>query len=495
MCWPLPCPEGTYKADTGDGLELCLPCDPATTAGAASPDRSECLCARPPGGAQDGRNLPDLLFLPSTGGCVPATAEAVATRIGDEALRNSTLTRWRQHPCERGHYCEKGVRYPCPAGRFGSGEREVRPTCSGVCEAGYYCPEASTTSTEYPCGGSDRYCPEGSFEPILVPPGWYTEEERHNATRTFATLCPKGHWCLGGIRYPCPGGVFGKEEGLSSPSCTGRCAPGFYCPSGSWKPDQVKCGNASVYCPPGSDWPSKVVEGFYTTHAEPYEGLVSVLDPSNQTMSAQLVCEPGHWCSRGVKYQCPAGRFGWAYGDASPDCGGVCAAGHRCPSHPGPPSTRSTQLPCAPLDPTIVRTPGKIPDQSDPVSSYYCPAGTGNTPKRVSAGHYSVGGGPGNTTRTNQVKCERGWWCSGGVKQPCPAGTFGRTRGLTSPKCSGFCPAGFACPQASPEPIKCEPGTYSTGVAKACTRCPGAAAAGPPPGAQACVHSRSCCSF
>ncbi len=30
--------------------------------------------------------------------------------------------------------------------------------------------------------------------------------------------------------------------------------------------------------------------------------------------SAQAVCEPGFYCAAGVKYQCPAGTFGDAYG-------------------------------------------------------------------------------------------------------------------------------------------------------------------------------------
>ena len=62
----------------------------------------------------------------------------------------------RQHPCERGHWCVGGVRAACPAGRYGSGERAVDPLCSGLCAAGYYCPEASIRATQFPCGGSDR---------------------------------------------------------------------------------------------------------------------------------------------------------------------------------------------------------------------------------------------------------------------------------------------------------------------------------------------------
>lgn len=90
--------------------------------------------------------------------------------------------------------------------------------------------------------------------------------------------------------------------------------------------------------------------------------------------------------------------------------------------------------------------------------SFFCPPGTTDIgPKRVRSGYYTVGGSgaPSNDTRTNEVKCEKGYWCAGGIKQPCPVGSYGRTKMLTSARCSGVCPAGFACPEATIEPIKC----------------------------------------
>ena len=41
------------------------------------------------------------------------------------------------------------------------------------------------------------------------------------------------------------------------------------------------------------------------------------------------------------------------------------------------------------------------------------------------------------------------YYCIGGIKQPCPPGTFGATYGLHSKACSGPCRAGFTCPEAS----------------------------------------------
>lgn len=276
-----------------------------------------------------------------------------------------------------------------------------------------------------------------------------------------------------------------------------------WCASASTSPIQHKCGNSTVFCPPGSAAPTPVVsKGYYTTHAGLYEGKLSLHDPFNETMSAQLLCEPGHWCERGVKQQCQAGRFGWRHGEDRPACGGLCRAGYRCPGHPGPPSLTANPLECSEGLTTTHQNSNDhmVPKALVLASSFYCPEGTGQTPKRVSAGYYTVGGGQGNTTRTNQVRCEAGYWCSGGVKEPCPVGSFGRTRGLTSPRCSGFCPAGFACPEASVEPKLCSPGTYSAGVAKKCTLCPRASSGRDTDYSsnkrqQSCVDKRSCCGF
>ncbi|CAN0411096.1 unnamed protein product, partial [Laminaria digitata] len=41
--------------------------------------------------------------------------------------------------------------------------------------------------------------------------------------------------------------------------------------------------------------------------------------------------------------------------------------------------------------------------------------------------------------------CEPGYYCVKGARLPCPAGTFGSSSGLTSPHCSGPCPAGYYC--------------------------------------------------
>ena len=56
------------------------------------------------------------------------------------------------------------------------------------------------------------------------------------------------------------------------------------------------------------------------------------------------------------------------------------------------------------------------------------------------------------TTRTTQLHCPIGSYCVNGVRKVCPAGKYGRTKGLTTSKCSGKCLKGYNCPQESSYP-------------------------------------------
>lgn len=43
------------------------------------------------------------------------------------------------------------------------------------------------------------------------------------------------------------------------------------------------------------------------------------------------------------------------------------------------------------------------------------------------------------------MECEPGYFCIDGARLPCPAGSYGSSLGLSSPSCSGPCPAGYYC--------------------------------------------------
>lgn len=51
-------------------------------------------------------------------------------------------------------------------------------------------------------------------------------------TRSSQKLCEPGTYCREGVRRLCPPGQFGVESGLTINTCSGRCAPGFFCTAG-----------------------------------------------------------------------------------------------------------------------------------------------------------------------------------------------------------------------------------------------------------------------
>jgi hypothetical protein len=63
--------------------------------------------------------------------------------------------------------------------------------------------------------------------------------------------------------------------------------------------------------------------------------------------------------------------------------------------------------------------------------------------------------------RAEQVICEVGHWCEGGLKYECPKGYWGGTEGLNTSECSGLCFPGYYCPVASYSPRQIECGNAS----------------------------------
>lgn len=335
-------------------------------------------------------------------------------KYGDEDTRSAQL------PCEPGYFCINGYRFVCPPGTYGAESAIVHPLCSGFCREGYYCPYASTKSTEIPCGGPDFYCPRGSGTPLPVDTGYYTvggyvpssddvvpvipfdptkphfrigtdtvpatEEsaslrnhpltlappaqmefltpESHSMLRSAQVVCPKGHYCREGRKFACSAGFYGSIEGLSSEECSGICAPGYFCPEGSTTPYQHPCGGPEFYCPAGSAYPIPVNAGYYSTR-----GHVTVPGlPANTTQIQQARCEPGHYCVGGVKFQCPAGRYGSLHGETRPACEGPAEPGFFTP----PGSTSAHAYACGDVFLALVDVLSSMPFQaaiqSDPLA-------------------------------------------------------------------------------------------------------------------------------
>ena len=302
--------------------------------------------------------------------------------------------------------------------------------------------------------------------------------------------CPRGYYCLEGKRHICSAGRYGAETQMTNPACSGACAAGWYCPAGSTTPKARKCGRTDLFCPKQSSLPTPVRDGFYTIGGsdfisagdtiiggdyddekitQRYEERIRFA--SNKTRTWQVPCEPGYWCKGGIKYKCPAGRYGNESTTSSKECSGPCAAGYFC--FPG--STVPTQNECGgtlgkvlPMfgiediemgqetfsgrDITMAHhydRPTQIAEKlewsaehhvlvsllgndgvhlgratdigindyikrvSNEPSAVYCPEGSA-LPRPVRSGFYSVGGNDStNTTRLEEKICPKGWFCVG----------------------------------------------------------------------------------
>ena len=54
-------------------------------------------------------------------------------------------------------------------------------------------------------------------------------------------ICPKGFYCINGLKTRCPKGTYGNALGVSSISCSGLCRKGYHCPIGSISATQEPC--------------------------------------------------------------------------------------------------------------------------------------------------------------------------------------------------------------------------------------------------------------
>ena len=163
----------------------------------------------------------------------------------------------------------------------------------------------------------------------------------------------------------------------------------------------------------------------------------------------------GNWCPMGdysnaAKYMTDAGYYSAAvggnrmtsHGDGPCNVGYYCAAGSAiatqyiaatCPSGSYCPVGLRTALPCS------AGYYGSSTGQRLPTCSGICSAG------------YYCGAGSTSATQYTAATCPVGSYCAAGTTavQPCPAGRYGSTVGLTSAICTGACTAGYFCAAGS----------------------------------------------
>lgn len=272
-------------------------------------------------------------------------ASAVVTRIGQRIV-------------EKGYYAIDGIKYICPAGRYGAIEGLSTSLCSGYCNInGYYCPPGSISPYMKACGNSNVICPKTTIVPLLVRPGYYTSDPK-------LELCSPGkyrNWT-----------ELSKDNTIykSSIMPTSHLIPDCQlCPDGTYKPNS---GDNFIDCKPCLLIDSKstlnritcecliVLEMNYVSIYNISTDTCDIITKSEQllldekyyeknssfTRYEEYECEPGYYCVNGLRYICPAGYYGSKSREHSNtiyhNCEGKCAVGYYCPEG----STSPYALPC-----------------------------------------------------------------------------------------------------------------------------------------------------
>ncbi|KAH8050282.1 hypothetical protein JL722_11488 [Aureococcus anophagefferens] len=333
--------------------------------------------ASPGAGAVDAG--PDCPLAPRRGGRgAPARGRyALETPAGRAAYAAGSPARHCGGSCGLGAYCPRHAAPDAAVPVRGPLRRRAGPRDRGLrgalprghfCPPGTVAPRARAAAPGLPAhvrsGASrrvglrlgrprrGRVLPAGSAAPTRVRPGHYTVGastlERGNASdadadaRVAEVACEPGHYCVLGVKTPCPPGSYGASSGLADVACDGPCAPGYYCERGSATPTQNACGSPAVYCPAGSAAPLPVGAGNYSAAATAgyaaARGDAPGVAPSAaaagtdaaDARGGQRPCEPGYFCAGGVRRPCPAGTYGSAFGETSATCAGLCPPGMFC---------------------------------------------------------------------------------------------------------------------------------------------------------------------
>jgi len=183
----------------------------------------------------------------------------------------------------------------CTAGTFAF--NPVVPCIN--CSSGYM----SARAREREC----ERCPVGRFSPLgsstcsACVPGRYTA----TVASGDCVDCPRGRWTdlFGADECSlCAAGFAGETTGLTTPTCSGPCAEGYWCAAGSVNRTQQRCGARSVYCPTQSDRPLSVQAGWYTA------GRSNSSD--EERMMWAVPCPPGHACDGSGRIEaCKPGTY------------------------------------------------------------------------------------------------------------------------------------------------------------------------------------------
>ncbi|XP_072885876.1 uncharacterized protein [Hemitrygon akajei] len=508
---PIPCLAGTYSNNTGNEKEsdcqLCLSGQFCEGHGNVAPD-GPCLhgfyC--PPGQSSAS---PTSFLCPPGHYCPSGTSIPLACQGGTYQMQEG------QEICES-----------CPAGFFCEFSNGFGGNVPELCPMGFVCPPGTALGTEHPCAaGTYGPLPGAANEAGCLPcspgmfcassglsnpsglcyPGYYCTgsavtptPSKHwvnsdNATFSGNDICPMGHFCPEGSKYPlpCPAGTYSPTTGLTSEDQCQHCPighycsqlgltdlnqaqlcdPGYICYAGSTVPcpsDGIKgyvCPSG-VCCPPGTISELPCNPGTYN----PFPGAGSCLPCPAGTMCINsstvepVLCPRGYYCfsKTSVPVPCPEGTYNTLEGASSIDACVSCPAGFYCQGV----ANSEPDGPC--IGGYYCQGGARVPIlHSDPVfplsgpctEGHYCPTGTkAPIPCPVGTFKNTTGG----ASLESCIPCHSGNYCAReGLSHPsglCIAGFYCPAH-HSSPY-SFFCPQGHFCPEGSGTPIPCPMGKY-----------------------------------
>ena len=195
-----------------------------------------------------------------------------------------------------------------------------------------------------------------------------------------------------------------------------RWFPRYYCPTRSTDPDTYPCTDRAYFCPAGAASPTAVRSGYYSVQTADGSGTC----PDGQLCS-ERECDAGHYCVSGVKYACPAGRWGNGTRLTSQQQCSLCPAG-RYAQHSTPGISHVT--PWFPHPCCVAGVAGWLP------AALACRFGAMEAELRPLC----------------QGACGAGSYCPAGsvsaTAKACPAGTWAGN-GSATQTCAGSCAPGY----------------------------------------------------
>lgn len=232
--------------------------------------------------------------------------------------------------CNAGTFCPEGSQFPipCPGGTFGRTNGLSTSSCSGKCQAGFYCPLKSTSSKQFSCNEVARFSAE--YISIIFQTLPYSEYFINNPVE-FGIPYAKINSFLKtilttNITSDDVHNGFINSYFYNYMFDSTNYSDYFDIEFGANNSDTkvlLKYIN-SVYCPTGSEYPILLREGYYLVQNIPN------------------LCPIGYYCTRGDKFICPAGFYGNKLGLSTSTCSGLCPRGFYCFEG----ATNPTATPC-----------------------------------------------------------------------------------------------------------------------------------------------------